>query len=327
MSNALRRRLLSGLAAVPVLIGLPVLVRSQGSKPLFIFLTVPPGGSSDTLARMLGEKLRLKLNRPVVIESRPGAGGLLAIRYLRTLDNDGSYLVMDSSSAVSLLPLFTAKTVFDPEQDLQPVVECAQAPIALTVHTAVGIRTLNEYFDAVRLNSDLGSVGVPSPVSMGALLVHELARDMKLPLQVVAYRGDAPLLAHLLGQQVPASGSILSDSLTYHRAGSLRILAHAGEKPSPLAPDIPTFAEAGYPGYVAVTSLGLYAKAGIPRSIADDYAAIVTEALAEQQMVELLHKMGMIPMGGTPAEFRHKVMADRARWAPIVREYGMRMDS
>jgi hypothetical protein len=105
----------------------------------------------------------------------------------------------------------------------------------------------------------------------------------------------------------------------------LRILAHASEQRSPLAPDIPTFAEAGYPGYVAVTSSGLYAKAGIPRSIAADYAAIVTEALAEQQMVELLHMMGMVPMGGTPAEFRNKVMADRAVGfhSPGVRhEYG-----
>jgi len=324
MSNALRRRLLTGLAAAPVLIGAPALVLSQGSKPLFIFLT--DGGSSNTLARILGERLRLKLNRPVVLESRSGAGGLLAIQYLRTFDNDGSCLVMDSSSAVPLLPLFSTKP-FDPERVLQPVVECARAPVALTVHAAVGLRTLHEYFDAVRLNWDLGSVGVPSPVSMGALVVHELARDMKLPLQVVAYRGDAPLIAHLLGQQIPASGSILSDSLKYHRAGSLRILAHAGEQRSPIAPDIPTFAEAGYPGYVAVTSSGLYAKAGTPRSIAADYAAIVTEALAEQQMVELLHKMGMVPMGGTPAEFHQKVIADRARWAPIVRKYGMSMDS
>src|ERR1700687_5318310 len=114
MLNTRRRRLLTGLAAASVLIGAPALVRSQGSKPLFIFLTVPPGGSSDTLARILGERLRLKLNRPVVVESRPGAGGLPAIQYLRTLDNEGSYLMMDSDSAVSLLPLFAKKPVFDP---------------------------------------------------------------------------------------------------------------------------------------------------------------------------------------------------------------------
>ena len=143
----------------------------------------------------------------------------------------------------------------------------------------------------------------------------------------IPYRGGSPLLADLLGNQIPASGSILPDYLENHRAGKLKILAHASEKRSPLGPDIPTLGELGYSGYVAVTSFGLYAKAGIPASVANDYASIVTEALGTPSVIEVLHKMGLVPVGGTPVELHKKVLADRARWAPVIKDAGIKMDA
>ena len=322
-----RRRFVAGLASAPALLAAPAIVRAQGAKPLTIFLTVPPGTSSDTLARMLGERMKARLGRPVVVESKSGAGGLVAIQHLRNLDADGSYLMMAPNSAVSLLPLFATKPTFDYEKELQAVVECASAPMAFTVNPAAGVNTLAEYFEAVRKDPKRGSIGVPSPVSMGALVIHQLGKQLNLPLQAVPYRGGSPLLADLLGNQVPASGSILPDYLEHHRGGKLKVLAHASEKRSPLAPEIPTVREAGYPGYVAVTSFGLYAKAGLPANIAADYAAMVTEALDTAPVVEALHKMGLVPVGGTPAQFHAKVLSDRARWAPVIRDSGIKMDA
>jgi tripartite-type tricarboxylate transporter receptor subunit TctC len=199
--------------------------------------------------------------------------------------------------------------------------------MALTVNPVSGINTLAEYFDSVRKDVKKGSIGVPSPVSMGALVIHQLGKQLNLPLISVPYRGGSPLLADLLGNQIPASGSILPDYLENHRAGKLKILAHASEKRSPLGPDIPTLGELGYPGYVAVTSFGLYAKAGIPASVATDYASIVTEALGTPSVIEVLHKMGLVPVGGTPAELHKKVLADRARWAPVIKDAGIKMDA
>jgi tripartite-type tricarboxylate transporter receptor subunit TctC len=323
MFQPTRRRFTVALGAA---LAAPALVRAQG-KPLTIVLTVPPGTSSDTLARMLGERLRAKLNRTVVVESKSGAGGLVAIQHLRNFEADGSMLMMAPNSAVSLLPLFATKPTFDYEKELAAVVECASAPMAFTVHADSPVKTLAEYFESVRKDPKRGSIGVPSPVSMGALVIHQLGKQLNLPLQAVAYRGGSPLLADLLGNQIPASGSILPDYLEQHRAGKLRVLAHASEQRSPLAPDIPTIAEAGYPGYVAVTSFGLFAKAGTPAGILNDYAAIVTEALGSAPVVEALHKMGLVPMGGTPAEFHRKVLADRARWAPVIRDSGIKMDA
>jgi tripartite-type tricarboxylate transporter receptor subunit TctC len=322
-----RRRFAITLGAASCAVAAPALVRAQAGKPLVIFLTVPPGTSSDTLARMLGERLRAKLNPTVVVESKSGAGGLVAIQALRNVDADGSYLMMAPNSAVSLLPLFTSKPTFDYEKELMSVVECASAPMAFTVNPASGVNTLAEYFDSVKKDPKRGSIGVPSPVSMGALVIHQLGKQLNLPLQAVPYRGGSPLLADLLGNQIPASGSILPDYLEMHRAGKLKVLAHASEKRSVLAPDIPTITEAGYPGYVAVTSFGLYAKAGMPTKVADEYAAIVTEALGTAPVVEALHKMGLVPVGGTPEQFKAKVLADRARWAPVIQQSGIRMDS
>jgi tripartite-type tricarboxylate transporter receptor subunit TctC len=326
MFQQTRRRFVAALGAASAALAAPAVVRAQ-SRPLTIVLTVPPGTSSDTLARMLGERLRAKLNRTVVVESKSGAGGLVAIQHLRNQEADGSVLMMAPNSAVSLLPLFTTKPTFDYEKELMAVVECASAPMAFTVNADSAPRTLAEYFDAVRKDPRLGSIGVPSPVSMGALVIYQLGRQLNLPLQAVPYRGGSPLLADLLGKQIPASGSILPDYLENHRAGKLRVLAHASEKRSPLAPEIPTIAEAGYPGYVAVTSFGLYAKAGTPSNLVGDYAAIVTEALATGPVVEALHKMGLVPVGGSPAEFHRKVLADRARWAPVIKDSGIKMDA
>ena len=147
-------------------------------------------------------------------------------------------------------------------------------------------------------------------------------------MQTVPYRGGAPLLTDLLGGQIPASASIMPDYLEQHRAGKLKILVIASDKRSVLAPDIPTFAELGYqPGFVAKTSFGLFAKSGIPAALAAEYASIVTEALATLAVIETLHKMGLEPVGGTPAEFQRRVSADRAQWAPVIKETGIKMDS
>ena len=321
-----RRRFVASIGAASAIAAVPSLVRAQG-KPLTIFLTVPPGTSSDTLARMLGDRLRAKLNRVVVVESKSGAGGLVAIQALRNYDADGSYLMMAPNSAVSLLPLFSTKPTFDLDKELLPVVECASAPTSFTVNPASGVTSMAEYFESVKKDPKRGSIGVPSPVSMGALVIYQLGKQLSLPLQAIPYRGGSPLLADLLGNQIPCSGSILPDYLEMHRAGKLRVLAHCSEQRTVLAPEIPTLTEAGYPGYVAVTSFGLYARAGLPTSVANDYAAIVNEALASAPVIEALHKMGLVPVGGTPAEFHRKVLADRARWAPVIQQSGIRMDS
>ena len=145
MTHPSRRRLIAALGTAPLglpaALGLPTLARAQ-PKPLTIILTVPPGTSSDTLARTLGDRLRARLDRPVVVESKSGAGGLMAVQHLRQLDADGSALMMAPNSSVSLLPLLMSRATFDMEKDLLPIVDCAMAPMAFTVHPASGVASM-----------------------------------------------------------------------------------------------------------------------------------------------------------------------------------------
>jgi tripartite-type tricarboxylate transporter receptor subunit TctC len=326
MIDTTRRRIVQALATAPAALAASPVLLAQ-TKPLTILLTSQPGTSGDTLARLLGEHLRAKLKRPVIVLSKAGAGSLVAMQFMREYPADGSYVILCPSSAISLVPLFSTKPTYDVDRDVQAIVDCASSPLTLTVLASTGLTTMAEYFQSVTKNSASGSIGVPSPAGTGALVIYQLGKQLNLPLQAVPYRGGAPLLADLLGNQVPAGASILADYLEQHRAGRLKMLAHASEKRSPLAPDVPTFAEAGYPGYVVVTSIGLYAKGGTPMSITNDYAGIVTQALASDPVIETLHRMGLIPVGGTPAELTRKLAAERMRWEPLIKASGIRMDA
>jgi len=326
MTDSNRRRLLVGLASTPALLGAPGLLRAQTTRPLTIVLTVPPGTSSDILARLVGERLRARLNRPVVVDSRSGGGGVVAVQHIKQMEADGSHLLLAPTSAISLLPLFSSKLPFDADKDLVAVCEAAAAPHAITVNSSSGIQNFAEYVDMVRKNPQKGSVGTPSPAGLASLLIHQIRKTLNIDVQVVPYRGGQPLLTDLLGGQIPASASIMPDYLNDHRAGKLRILAIASDKRTPLAPDLPTFAELGYPSFSAVTSFGFFARAGTPASLVSEYAAAITEALGVQALVERLRQMGLEPVGGTPAEFQRKVTGDRTRWSPLIQETGMRID-
>lgn len=324
--DLIRRRLTASLIAAPALaLGLATSSRAQ-TKRLTIILTVPPGTASDSLARMLGEHLRVKLNRPVVVESKAGGGGVVAVQYLRQFEADGSYILLTPSSAISLLQLFTSKPTFDWERDLVPVCDGAAAPHTITVNSALGVNTFAEYVEYLRRNPKQGSIGTPSPAGLASLLVYQIRKTLNVDVQHIPYKGGSPLLADLLGGQIPASASVLPDYLADHRAGKLKILAHASETRTTLAPAIPTFSELGYPSLVAVTSFGFFAKAGTDPAVIAEYNTAINDGLASPTIVDRLHQMGLVPVGGGAAEYRRKLMAERIRWAPLIKETGMTVD-
>lgn len=324
--NPGRRRVTGAILAAPALaLGLAGTARAQ-AKRLTIVLTVPPGTASDTLARLVGEQLRTRLGRTVVVEPKPGAGGVVAVQYMRQFDPDGSYLLLAPSSAIALLPLFTSKPGFDSDRDLVPVVDGAAAPHTITVNSALKISTFAEYIDWIKRNPTQGSIGTPSLAGLASLLVHEIRKTCNVDVQHVPYKGGSPLLADLLGQQIPASASVLPDYLADHRAGKLRILAHASEKRTSLAPAIPTFTELGFPSMVAVTSFGFFAKAGTDPAIVAEYNTAINEALSNPMLVGKLHAMGLDPVGGKASDYKQKLTTERNRWAPLIKETGMTID-
>ena len=321
-----RRRLAGALLAAPALaLGLARSAQAQARR-LTLVLTVPPGTASDFLARQVGERLHQRRGRTVVVESKPGGGGVIAVQYLMQHDPDGSYLLLAPSSAISLLPLFSRRPGFDPERDLVPVCDGAAAPHTITVNSAMNVASFADYIEWLKHHPGQGSIGTPSTAGLATLLVHQIRKTFGVDVQPVPYKGGSPLLADLLGQQIPASASVLPDYLVDHRAGKLRILAHAAEQRSRLAPAIPTFTELGYPHLIAVTSFGFFARSGTDMALVADYNAAINEALADPSLIDRLATLGLEPVGGAAADYRQNLLNARTRWAPLIKETGMTVD-
>ena len=326
-----RRRFAGGLAAGGVAAGgaalaLPRAARAQSFKTLKLILSVPPGAALDASARLLAEKLKVSLDRTVVIEHKPGGAGLAAGEFLRSTEPDGSHLLFTPTGFYSYHTFLYSRLSYDPDRDLAPVCEGLIIPSTTTVSASSGITTFKDWVEAIRRDPKMRFVGAPSAAGVGVFLTHLMARNFGVELQVVAYKGGGPLLSDLLGGQVPASSSVIADYLEYHRAGRLRILAQSLKGRSALAPDVPSYTELGYPDLVGKTSFGFFVKAGTPRAIIEQFSRAVTDALQVPEVTRRLKEIGLETVGGTPEEFHKSLMDDRNRWAPIAKQAGIRID-
>lgn len=325
MIDIRRRRLSTALATAPLAaMGFPGLVRAQG-KPITVILTVPPG-SLDTLARAVGEKLRAKLNRNVVVESKAGGGGAVAVQYIKQGPTDGSMFLLTPTSMISMHALFASSPSFDHEKDLVPVSEVAASPHTITVSRALGVDTFAGYVEAVRKDPKLGSIGTPSLAGLATLMIYQMRKTLKLDLQYVPYKGGQPLLTDLLGNHITAGASVMADYLPEHRNGRIRILAHASNVSSPLAPDIPTFKELGYPFYEARTTFGYYAKKGTSDAVVAEFARHLNEAIVLPDVVKQLQNIGLSPIVGSPEAYARVLQNDARQWGPLIIESGLKIN-
>jgi tripartite-type tricarboxylate transporter receptor subunit TctC len=315
-----RRQFVAGLAAS----AFPGISFSQ-QKPLKRILSVPPGAALDASARLLAEKLKLSLDRPVIIDYKPGGAGLAAGEFLKNSDPDGTNLLYTPTGFYSYNFLYS-KPSYDTDKELAPVCEGTTIPTATTVATSSGIGSFKEWIESIRRDPKMRFVGTPSASGVGVFLTHLMAKTFGVDLQVVAYKGGRPLLTDLLGGQVPASGSVIADYLEMHRAGRLKILAQSFKGRSALAPDVPSYTELGYPDFVGKTIFGFFVKTGTPRPLVDQYAKAITEALRTPDISKRLNDLGLEVGGGTPEDFHKALLDDRNRWGPIAKAAGIKLD-
>ena len=294
-------------------------------KPLKLILSVPPGAALDASARLLAEKLKVSLDRQVIVDYKPGGAGLAAGEFLKNSDPDGTNLLYTPTGFYSYNFLYS-KPSYDTDKELAPVCEGTTIPTATTVATSSGIGSFKDWIEAIRRDPKMRFVGTPSASGVGVFLTHLMAKTFGVDLQVVAYKGGRPLLTDLLGGQVPASGSVIADYLEMHRAGRLKILAQSFSGRSALAPDVPSYTELGFPDFVGKTIFGFFVKTGTPRPLIDQYAKAITEALRTPDVSKRLNDLGLEVGGGTPADFHKALMDDRNRWGPIAKAAGIKLD-
>jgi tripartite-type tricarboxylate transporter receptor subunit TctC len=286
----------------------------------------PPGGESDVVARLVSDRMSAALGAPVVVENRPGAGGMLAAEVLKNALPDGRTLMVAPIAVTVFAPLTHAKARYDPKRDFAPVSLAANFQIALAVGPGSPATSLREYVDWTRQRPANAAYGVPILGGPTHFFGAMLGRATGVELAAVSYKGSAPFVGDLLGGQVPAGITALSQLVEHHRAGRLRILATSGARRSPIAPDVPTFAELGFPALVATGWQAFHAPAGTPRETVERLSAAIVAAIGAPDVAARLQAMGLEPVGSTPDELAHRIAEDTARWGPVVKASGFRAD-
>jgi tripartite-type tricarboxylate transporter receptor subunit TctC len=322
-----RRRTFIGrsvLGALALTLGLAAgLAAAQSPARINILVGFPPGGGTDAIARILGERLKDKLGVPVTVENKAGAGGQIAAQALKAAHPDGTTIFLSHDHTISILPMLVKNPGFDPARDFVPVAGFATFVNAFAVSAGTPARTLAEYVSWVRTTrGGKGAVGIPAPASTPEFLVKVVGDRYKLDLVAAPYKGSAPMMADMLGNQIPAGIGSVSDFIENHRAGKIRVVAVLGKPRQTALPDVPSFAELGVDGLEDTPYYGLFAPAGTPAATLERVAAALAQVLDEPKVRGQLTDMGLTVGYQNAAQFGKTVDSYSRVWAGIIKASG-----
>ena len=324
------RRRLAGLIAAAAALPLSRPALAQPARlpdgPLRIIVPFPPGGPNDLLARVLGQKLSPILERPVVVENRSGAGGVIGTDAAAKAPPNGLTMALTSAGAIAIAPPLTPRMPFNVERDLAPVTLVAIMPELLAVNPKLPVRTLAELVDYAKKNPAKLNFASSGNGSMPHLAGESLRAAAGIDIVHVPYRGAAPAVTDLIAGQVQMMFADMPAMMSQVQAGDLRPIALAGRERSPLLPETPTLAEAGFPSVEAENWYGLVAPARTPAPKVAVLHDAVAKALRDPELRRTYAEQGARPVGNTPEEFRAFVTAETARWGEIGRRAGVTMD-
>ena len=282
----------------------------------------PPGGGTDAIARILADKLKDQLATTVVVENKAGAGGQIAAQALKAAPADGSVLFLSHDHTISILPLVVKNPGFEPAKDFVAVAGFATFVNALAVSGGTPAKSVNEYVAWAKTQGNKGNVGVPAPASVPEFLVKVIGEKYKLDLAAAPYRGSAPMMADMLGNQIGAGVASVPDFIENHKAGKVRVVAVLGSARQAALPDVPTFAELGLAGFEDVPYYGIFAPAGTPKATIDRMADAVSKVVAMPDVREKLTAMGLTVGYMPPAQLASREQAYAQTWSKIIKASG-----
>jgi len=326
-----RRRALSAAAAALGLAVMPFALAAGPadtfpSKPVRIVVPFTPGGSTDILARAVGQKLAEAWGQPVVIENKPGAGGNVGVELVAKSAPDGYTIVMGHIGTFAANPALYRQLPYDPVKDFAPITLVAMVPNVLVVGPAVQSRSLAELIAYAKANPGKLDYGSGGNGSAAHLATEYFRMRTGVELQHVPYKGTGPAVADLLGGQIGVMITGALPLLPHIRSGKLRALAVASPKRLAILPDVPTIAESGYPGFAAVQWYGLFAPAATPKDVVAKINRDAIRALKDPAVAERLASEGAEPVGDTPEQFGAFVKSEIELWGKVIRESGAKVD-
>ena len=290
------------------------------NKQVRIIVPFPAGGTTDVVARLLGQRLQEAWGQTVIVENKTGAGGNIGAVEVAKAPNDGYTLLMASGSIVTVNPHIYAKMPFDAAKDFAPITNVAQGPMVIVVGPNVAAKNITELIALAKAKPgvlNFGSAGIGSQVHMaGENFLYTAGIDVKH----VPYKGESLALADVAGGSVEMLPGNLAAMLPFIKSGKVKALGVTGAERSPAAPDIPTVSESGLPGFVNVGWFGLLAPAGTSKDIIDKVQRDSATILATDDTKQRLLAVGMTPVANNPAQFADAIRAESATWAKVVRE-------
>lgn len=298
------------------------LAAAQNAKPIKLMVGFPPGGGTDAVARILAEKLKDELGTTVVVENKPGAGGQLAAQALKAAPADGTVLFLSHDHTISILPLVVKNPGYEPSKDFAPVAGFATFVNAYAVSGGTPAKTFSEYVAWVKTQGSKGSVGIPAPASTPEFLVKVVGDKFKLDLVSAPYRGSAPMMADMLGNQIAAGVGSVPDFIENHKAGKVRVVAVLGAKRQAALPDVPTFAELGLSGLEDMPYYGIFAPVGTPQATINHFGAALSKVLAMPDVHDQLIKMGLTVGYMNSHQLEQRERAYTQVWTKLIKNSG-----
>ncbi|HLB13913.1 MAG TPA: tripartite tricarboxylate transporter substrate binding protein [Burkholderiales bacterium] len=315
-------RTLTRLAAAGVLAAASVapgaVAQDWPARPVKIVAPFAPGGSADTLGRMVAEKLSVRLNQNFVVENRPGAGGVIGSEAVAKAPPDGYTLVVSGIASHVIAPAMNPAP-FDPLKSFTHIALFGGPPVVFVVHPGLEARNLDEFIGLSKSRAGGLSYGSPGQGTQGHLTAEILKAQSGANLTHVPYKGAALAMSDLMGGHIPAVSSTLTTAATQIKAGKARALALSSARRLPDFPDVPTFGESGYPELVATVWFSLSGPAGLPPAIVSKLNAEVRDALKLPEVRRRLESDGVEPNDLDAAAFTAFVRAEIERWTPLAR--------
>ncbi len=290
------------------------------TDPLRLVVGFPAGGVVDVVARELGEALKTVLDRPVIVENRPGAGGRLAVVAVKSAPADGNTLLLTPSSIMTLYPSVLNRLPYDTETDFAPVSTVCMSTNALAIGTHVPARTLAEFLAWCKANPKDAIYASPGAGSAPHFLGAQIARAAGVEMLHVPYKGAPDILVDLYGGRIAAFVTALSNAVQPHRDGKMRVLVTTAERRSALLPDVPTAREVGLDAVTGNEWFGLLAPAGTPADRIAALHAATAKAVSSARVKQASETLILEPKATGPAEFAAGVKSDLARWNAISRD-------
>ena len=330
-SHATRRFALGSIASAVVLGagllgGTSALAQAYPTKPVTIIVPFAAGGTTDILARIIGQALTAELGQSVVVDNRAGAGGNIGGQAAAKAAPDGHTLFMGTVGTHAINASLYKKMPFDPVKDFAPLTRVANVPNLLVANPAQPYKSVKDLIAYAKANPgkvNFGSSGNGSSIHLSGELFKSLA---KVDMQHVPYKGSAPAVTDLLGNQIGIMFDNMPSAIQHVRSGKLVPLAVTTAKRSPELPNVPTIAEAGVPGYEATSWFGMFAPAGTPAPVLAKLNAAIVKVLAQPDVKKKINEQGAEVYSETPEQFAAFIQAESVKWGKVVKESGASLD-